>query len=120
MKKFFSLFLCAIILSLHTYAWSHVNKEQRENIERLAKEKIYVSPEEIDVTKDGILFYDSETGNLRLSDTLSYDEKGLYISPITPERGPCGLHRTWCRYCGGCGVIYCPMIMYLSEWSRWI
>jgi len=61
------------------------------------------------VTKDGILVYDIQGELLVIGKTLSYDEKGLYLKPITPQRGPCGIHNIWCKYCKGCGVIYCPM-----------
>ncbi|MCP5505514.1 MAG: hypothetical protein H7A38_01350 [Chlamydiales bacterium] len=74
-------------------------------------ERIYVSPEEVEITQDGILFYNESQGDYELSKKyeLGYDTNGLYLKPIENPRGPCGIHTGWCRYCKGCGVIYCPM-----------
>lgn len=100
--------MCFVALFWSTHVWGYSAQESHENIKHGLQEKIYVTPEQIEVTEEGILFYDVVKEILILSKTLSYDEKGLYLKPVV-QRGPCGLHSVWCRDCGGCGVIYCPM-----------
>ncbi len=97
----FFLLLCFATLCGSINAWSHPSQE--------TEEKVYVSPEQIEVTEEGILVYDARGELVAIYKTLSYDKKGLFLKPIESERGPCGIHRVWCRYCQGCGVIYCPM-----------
>ena len=71
--------------------------------------RIYVDPNQVELTEKGIVAYDFEGDIIAVGLTLSYDEGGLYLQTIFPQRGPCGIHHLWCKYCKGCGVIYCPM-----------
>jgi hypothetical protein len=71
------------------------------------EEKIYVSPEQIEITHHGIVAWQPDGKNFIWGKSLAFDDKGLYIMPL--ERGPCGIHKRWCKTCGGCGVLLCPM-----------
>ena len=105
----FLFILCCFTLCWSVDVWGHLPQEYGKKIDPLP-EKIYVTPEQIQITENGILFYDMEKEMFVTGTTLSYDEKGLYLNPAVPQRGPCGLHALWCKHCRGCGVLYCPMI----------
>lgn len=63
-------------------------------------QKIYVSPDQVEITDRGILFY-SESGETPILGTLlSYDEQGSYIE-IAPYGCPYG-HEPRCWICKGC------------------
>lgn len=108
-QKNLFLALCFTILFWSSSAWSHSLEETYDKSERVFQEKIYVTPEQIEVTEDGVLFYDTVEEMLILCKTLSYDSKGLYLKPTVPQRGPCGIHTPRCNFCSGCRVLYCPM-----------
>jgi len=88
-----------------TSTWN-ISIDQAENS---SQEKIYVTPDLIEITEDGILYYDNAEERVMLANALFYDTKGLYLRPISVERGPCNIHNDWYKFCGGCGVLYCPM-----------
>jgi hypothetical protein len=71
-----------------------------------SERRIYISPDQIVVTKEGIIAYPLGAEKPIAGKTLSFDEKGLYIKEW---KGPCWLHDLWCKRCGGCGVLLCPM-----------
>ena len=70
------------------------------------EKKIYVSRDQIVITKDGILAYVDGAKTPIPGKTLSFDDNGMYIKEW---KGPCWLHDLWCNRCGGCGVLLCPM-----------
>lgn len=92
-------------LGLHVTPIEARSQQELSSVAQVDR-KLYVAPDQIEITEEGILFYDAIKESIILAETLSYDEKGLYIQP---QRGPCNLHREWCKYCHGCGVLYCPM-----------
>lgn len=96
-----------LALFCNSSIWS--NTTLKPDIEKQHQEKVYVLPEQIVVTPEEILAYDIEGEIPMAGRALSFDEKGLYLKPFFPERGPCGIHSRWCKYCRGCGVLYCPM-----------
>jgi len=100
--------LCFTVLFWSGSAWSYSPSESYDEVNQAIQERIYVTPEQIEVTEDGILVYNIAGEEPIVGKTLSYDEKGLYLIPLT-LRGPCGVHNLWCKHCKGCGVIYCPM-----------
>ena len=73
------------------------------------EQKIYVSPQDIEITQNGIYYIDREGATEQKIDALQYDEHGLYFLDISQTRGPCGLHQVYHADCGGCGVLFCPM-----------
>jgi len=109
MKAYRLLAICFITLFCSSNIWSQNLERSYNRVENASYEKIYVSPDQIEVTEEGVLYYDESEEILMLFKALSYDSKGLYLTPPTSERGPCGIHNLWCHACGGCGVIYCPM-----------
>ncbi len=68
--------------------------------------KIYVSADQIELTKDGIFAYVAGLEKPIAGKILSFDEHGMYI---LEWKGPCWIHDLWCNRCGGCGVLLCPM-----------
>ena len=72
-----------------------VHNEHLEEVSHLL-EKVYITPEQIEITDGGILFYDLEEDYPYPVNIVSYDENGLYA-----EVNRCD-HQPKCRKCGGC------------------
>lgn len=89
-SRYFLFLFVLLFLSLHS-------KE--------TEKKIYVSPQDLQITEHGFIAFDLSK-KLVAGKTLSVDQNGMYIKEW---KGPCWLHDLWCRYCGGCGVLLCPM-----------
>jgi hypothetical protein len=68
--------------------------------------KVYVTPDQIEITEEGIFAYIKNAKRPIVGRTLAFDHIGMYIKEW---RGPCFIHDLWCRRCGGCGVLFCPM-----------
>lgn len=100
LEKVFRSFLCFSVFLIVLISNTAYCNHQKE-------EKIYVNPEQIEITDQAILVWSLDGKPLALAKSLGLDEQGLYIKQLT--RGPCGIHNRWCRTCGGCGVILCPM-----------
>ena len=73
------------------------------------EKRVYVTPPQIEITDYGIIAWLTDEKSFILGESLAFDSNGLYVKPMPLERGPCGLHDRWCKRCGGCGVLLCPM-----------
>ncbi len=107
--KFFRFFLgfsVFILVLSSNYVWSNI---QEEPIGSPQEERVYINPDQIEITDYGIFARDIGRKKIVLVESLGFDKKGLYFKPMIEQRGPCGIHRAWCKICGGCGVLLCPM-----------
>lgn len=97
-------FFSIILMLTSSIGWCSLDGESSKITK---EEKIYVNPEQIEITNHGIVAWLSKENHV-FARILAFDDQGLYVVPVS-ERGPCGIHKRWCNTCGGCGVIYCPM-----------
>ncbi len=103
--KVFRSFLCLLIFSIVSNT-AYCDQQVKFDCNQ-KEEKIYVSPEQIEITEQAILVWLSGEKTFLLAKSIGFDDQGLYVKQLT--RGPCGLHNRWCKICGGCGVLLCPM-----------
>lgn len=101
---FFLIFSSTLIAHATNY---HKNAEYLQG--KAKKERIYVNPQQIEMTENAIIVWSLDGNDYILAKNIALDDKGLYIRPLTNQRGPCGLHTQWCNRCKGCGVLLCPM-----------
>lgn len=103
MNKLEKVFRASLCFSVFLIAWisntAHCSHQKEE--------KIYVNPEQIEITDQAILVWSLDGKPLTLAKSLGFDDQGLYIKQLV--RVPCGIHNRWCKICGGCGVLLCPM-----------
>lgn len=62
----------------------------------LKEEKIYVTPDQIVITEEGIFAYLPNSQEPVEGNALALDGNGLYLSRMVLQRGPCYLHNLWC------------------------
>lgn len=82
------------------------------------KDKIYIQPEQIHISQEGIFIFDNEKC-LRI-EQLNCDENGIYVfatelDKIT-DKCPNG-HKIWCGRCGGCVTRWCKFRCKCVEWE---
>lgn len=81
-------------------------KECRCTLEESQDQKIYIQ-------KDDLFILDNEiviqiNGQSCLLSQIHVDEEGLYFMMKDVKAGCWNGHTTWCKRCGGCGVLWCP------------
>lgn len=102
-----------LFLALCLTFFSYANASQAEDnsfYAEITKEvdetngKIYLRPENIVLENGSILLF--HNGYAVPLKTLHSDNRGIYIKMAA---GKCwNSHPVWCKYCGGCGVLFCP------------
>ena len=78
--------------------------------------KIYVTPDQILITPDGISVYTKNRDRLLKGELIAIENGRVYVAVsknemtnISPTmRGPCRIHRIVHPVCQGCGVLLCP------------
>ncbi|MCP5505678.1 MAG: hypothetical protein H7A38_02210 [Chlamydiales bacterium] len=98
----YSLFV--VMLLFETNLWG---QEDFSETKIFGQQKVYVSPEQIEVTANGILFYPELGENPILGNSLSYDDHGLFVE-IKQYYCPILSHGPKCKKCGGCVMSKCP------------
>ena len=119
----FKTFLCCI-LCLSPF-FSSAEEFSHDNLPSNAleynegpEEKVYIQPEQIYISYDGIFIFDSE-GWAHVQQ-LNCDENGVYyftenLDKIT-DKCPNG-HKIWCNRCGGCVTRWCKFRCVCVEWE---
>ncbi len=98
MKIFSCLFFTFMFISATIHAYSPLPKEFK------------VNPNQVWVTEEGIFAYLEEEQQMVIGQELSIDKCGnMVLKEVVLAKGPCYIHDLWCRRCGGCGVLFCPM-----------
>ncbi len=114
LKNFFLVpFLGIFLLGMN--AWG---QESHSETASRQPQKVYVSPDQVEVTDNGILFYSEFWEDPILGKSLSYDEHGLYIE-LKQAYCPIITHGPKCNKCGGCHMTSCPCCCICGDKYPW-
>lgn len=80
--------------------------------------KVFVTSDQLLVLPNGIYFFTLKKDKLIQGEFVAQENGKVYVavsnnarnSQCVPRRGPCGLHPVWHPPCGGCSILWCPMV----------
>lgn len=115
---FFCFFsLSPLVSSAANYSPDCISSNTLDDNKVVARDKIYIMPEQIYISQEGIFIFDKEAW-IRV-EQLNWDENGMYCFGMLDkiiDKCPNG-HKIWCGRCGGCVTRWCKFRCKCVEWE---